>query len=336
MNKTTMVLTFLNEGYSYVENTVKSIRNTHKDSVDILLYDDASTDGVNYNKIATDYNCNYFRAISRQGVAGGRMLALKAVTTKNAIILDAHMKFYSDRAFRISEALLDINPKMLINAASAGIDENWNDKGFAGAGCFLNLFEGYDNPYYMTVKWANNNALSEVSEIPIVLGAYYAFDVKYFLSIGGLAGLKSYGSDEELMSMKYWMTGGKCVVIKTESIGHLYKQKQNFTVPSADLFSNRLVPFEILPVPVEVKANCYKMMKGNIHEQTYKETLNAINNRRQELETLRTAIAPFIIKNAWAKFDDINTMFYKLKVNELKTTVPNCSEWEKIKDNFVK
>ena len=50
MRNLTVIIPFLNEGAEICE-TVKSIRETARDNVDILLINDASTDSFDYEEI---------------------------------------------------------------------------------------------------------------------------------------------------------------------------------------------------------------------------------------------------------------------------------------------
>ncbi|MDR0938509.1 MAG: glycosyltransferase [Mediterranea sp.] len=51
MNKLTIIISFLNEGEE-VERTVSGIRSTVRDTVDIILINDASDDGYHYEEVA--------------------------------------------------------------------------------------------------------------------------------------------------------------------------------------------------------------------------------------------------------------------------------------------
>lgn len=66
---------------------------------------------------------------------------------------------------------------------------------------------------------------SQAQTIPIVcvLGAGYACCKEYWQYLKRLEGLQYYGSNELYISMKVWMEGGTCKLLKVVLIGHIYR-----------------------------------------------------------------------------------------------------------------
>lgn len=83
----TVIIPFLNEG-DEVENTVKSIRETNREYIEIILINDCSSDGYDYEKVATIYNTQYIVNPQRMGVAKSREIGVSF--NQNAV-------FYSSR-----------------------------------------------------------------------------------------------------------------------------------------------------------------------------------------------------------------------------------------------
>lgn len=72
--------TLLNEGAEICE-TVKSIRETARDNVDILLINDASTDSFDYEEIGRVYKVKYMVNKKRLGPAFSRDLGIGMIET---------------------------------------------------------------------------------------------------------------------------------------------------------------------------------------------------------------------------------------------------------------
>ena len=67
----TVIIPFLNEGIE-VGETIKSIKSHTTIPFDIILINDASTDGYNYGQIAQMYDCIYHEHKARVGVTSLR------------------------------------------------------------------------------------------------------------------------------------------------------------------------------------------------------------------------------------------------------------------------
>ena len=78
MSKLTVIIPFLNEGEE-LENTLRSIREHSDGEVDILVINDASTDGWDYGDVARKYRAEYMMNKQRLGVAASRDLGVICV-----------------------------------------------------------------------------------------------------------------------------------------------------------------------------------------------------------------------------------------------------------------
>lgn len=89
----TIIIPFLNEGDEVV-NTVKSVRETAGDSVDIIAINDCSTDGYPYREKLQSYSIYYLENEERKGVAASRDYGINICRTPYFLLLDGHMRFY--------------------------------------------------------------------------------------------------------------------------------------------------------------------------------------------------------------------------------------------------
>lgn len=79
-----------------------------------------------------------------------------------------------------------------------------------------------------------------MAPVPCILGAAYAAHKEYWNYLRGLEGLVSYGSDEAYISLKYWMSGGKCLILKNLVVGHLYRKDAPYPFLGIDFVYNKL------------------------------------------------------------------------------------------------
>lgn len=247
--KLTVIIPFQNEGHE-VEKTVTSIRGTAR-NVNIMLINDCSDDGYDYEKIARIFGCSYYSNSKNLGVAGSRDFGVAHCTTSYFVLLDAHMRFYElnwdDRLVK----LLDENHNRLITSNTVVFSRDRksgvynNEDGaigrheFGSYAAFVNMKE---EGWEYTAKWTDKLVESDKEVVPIscVLGAVYASSVEWWEKIGGLSGLIKYGLDEPLMSIKTWLAGGEVLLIKNWGVGHLYREAGNYAIPMENVNHNQL------------------------------------------------------------------------------------------------
>jgi glycosyltransferase involved in cell wall biosynthesis len=221
----TVIIPFLNENKE-VLNTVKNLRENSDQEFDIILINDCSTDGYDYKKVAEDYGALYVEHSQRTGVAASRDEAVGLCNTDYFLLLDAHMRVYQRNWVDIFVAELKKNPKDLLCALTLDLDFDGKPKTKKlGYGAY---FEFRD----LSIKWLHKEDIPSHKEgtlIPCVLGASYACSKKYWQYLDGLNGLKSYGLDEQLISIKVWLDGGRCRLIRSIKFGHIFRTGE--TVP---------------------------------------------------------------------------------------------------------
>lgn len=219
----TAVICFANEG-DEVARTVADIRRTAGDAVDIILINDASTDGTDYEAVAARFDCRYLLHESQVGPAHCRHKGVTWAKTDNVILLDAHMRFYTnDWHVRVNGAINQA-PDVLFCTRSKPLKAGGVPSGApSGEGAYLTFLADRFEASLKT-HW-NIKPLSERGSdyVPCVLGGNYAVRRDYFLSIGGYRGLHRYGGEEPLISVKSWLAGGGCKVIRDVEIGHIYR-----------------------------------------------------------------------------------------------------------------
>lgn len=218
-NESTVIIPFLNENRE-VRNTVKNLRENSNLDFDLILINDCSTDGYDYKKVAADFNAQYMEHSQRKGVAMSRDEGVNVCKTDYFLFLDAHMRVYQKDWVKILVSELKENARSLLCGTTLNLDIEGNQTTEKlGYGAYFDFTE-------LTIKWltsGDNMPEGNIIDIPCVLGASYACSKKYWMYIEGLSGLKSYGLDEQLISIKVWLDGGRCRLLKDIKFGHIFR-----------------------------------------------------------------------------------------------------------------
>lgn len=288
MNKLTVVISFLNEGKE-VENTLNSIRDTAGDQVDIILINDASTDTTDYESVAKRFNALYLKNQIREGVAASRDKGISQTQTPYFLLLDAHMRFYqrnwanqiTDELNRDDRVLLCCNTKVLRIDDAGELDESDNSSAF---GAKINLGGTHR---MLDSEWVLQETKPDepIEDIACVLGAGYAASKRYWQHLRGLEGLIYYGCDEAYISLKVWLEGGRCRLIKNISIGHIYRKQAPYKIEDThSIFNKLLIADLLLPFPLKIRifgALCEKVPSD------FKEAFRDLLNNKDKLDELR-------------------------------------------------
>lgn len=260
-NKITVIIPFLNEGMEVV-NTVASVREFAGKGVDIIVINDYSYDGIDYGALLRPYNVYYFVNFESRGVAGSRDFGVSKIRTPYFLLLDAHMRFYEGECFATISRLLDANDRRLLCCQSTAIlpDEESGEmlpvKDYPLAyGAYLTMKIGGK---FLDVDWKSNerDVTSEVEEIPVILGAGYAASRRYWEYLAGLRGLKCYGSDECYLSLKTWLEGGSCLLLKKHILGHYYRTRSPYLTYNDLVTYNHFLIAETI-LPPKQRSYCY-------------------------------------------------------------------------------
>lgn len=319
-NKLTIIIPFLNEGEE-VANTLNSIRQTVQNKVDILIIDDASTDNIDYQNVAEKYNATYIKNKKRLGVAASRDLGVTLIKTPYFLLLDAHMRFYQNDWAKLIVGELDKNDrvvlccttKILSKKGTGEIDESNNTSTY---GATINL-EG--NKWMLNAEWSflEKEPESSAENIACILGAGYAASKRYWQYLHGLEGLIHYGSDEPYISLKVWLEGGQCRLLKNIRIGHIYRVQPPYKINDIETIFNKLWIAELV-LPFSYKLRTF----GTLYEdnpQKCKEAFRLLLKKKKNLEKLKQHYRQIFIT-------DFNTILQLNKKRIIKSTEQQKAE----------
>ena len=245
MKKVTIVMPFLNEATEPIE-TIKSIYDTASpDLFEIIVIDDDSKhDSPDFSQFK---DVKMVRNKFRIGVDGSRQLGVEMAQTPQVLIIDAHMRFKNDQWLDKLIDCVEKEPKTVWCTTCLGLGYGimdpykTNSKYYAATMMFLNPDATPDRPAreVLEPKWMNRQNNQEY-EVPCVLGANYAIDREWYNYIGGLKGLKMWGTSEPFLSMKSWMAGGKCKITTDVEIGHVFRTNAPYVTRVSSLIYNKI------------------------------------------------------------------------------------------------
>lgn len=294
----------MNEGQE-VENTVVSINDTVGTQCKIMLINDASTDSFDYKAVADKYGCIYIEHSQRVGVACSRQQGVELCDTPFFLLLDAHMRFYEkgwdvrliSYLTKYPRAVLCSQTRFLSKLKNGKIEDRTGDS-VSCAG-----YIDFECRELFRVAWnkVDTEPLSNVVEIPCIIGAAYACNKDYWQRIDGLNGLITYGTDEELISIKVWTEGGRCLLVKDWVVGHIYRKSFPYPVPHIDTIYNRLFTAELL-LPYEVKRILFLRIRqsyASIFDEAYamlKANYSQIRKQKKYIRSISEDRIKFFIE----------------------------------------
>lgn len=280
----TVIIPFQNEGIE-IEKTVANIRRT-TDSINIMLIDDCSYDGFNYENVANIYHCDFYRTPTNLGVAEARNFGVNKCKTPFFILLDGHMRFWDYNWHHKVIKDLSYNPSRLLTSNTIvfsvdreGLYQNETlERGRTSFGTFGAKINMEEPGWEYTCKWDGKTPKHEGLLIPCecVLGAFYASTKVWWNHIHGLRGLIKYGLDEPLMSIKTQMAGGEVLIYKDWGVGHLYRDNNSYKVDVAQIHANQLFLIHLFAKEdkIEEYSNNLKKRIGDYQYQRALELLN--------------------------------------------------------------
>ena len=315
-NKLSVCMSFLNEGEE-VGNTVRSIRETAGDTVDIIAVNDASTDGYDYEADLKGLNVHYFVNKRRIGAAAGKEKAVQISSTPYFILIDAHMRFYQKDWASQLVAELEKNSNRLLCCQNLALSKKGGrlskpvEMGVCAA--YLRFDLGQVIPQ---IKWNDNEDIPSLDkgQIPAVLGATYSTSTEYWNKLCGYQGLIHYGDEEAYISIKAWMEGGGCYFLPNIKIGHIYREKSPYIVHRNMMTYNILLIGKMF-MPSLLSCFSESAAIGNSHNAEALARL--FSSREEEIHTLCEKYSKSF-KHDFSRILEINSILLRHEEKEAK------------------
>jgi hypothetical protein len=207
------------------------------------------------------------------------------------------MRFYHNNWWQAILSAIEENSRALYCCQCTALDSKGmlipNKQHF---GAFVELYDPKSNST-LSATWIRKDKCPNETKvtIPCVLGASYAADKSYWTYLKGLSGLRIYGSDEPYISIKTWLEGGKCILLKDIEVGHLFRETFPYSVNDAEVLFNKLLIAETL-LPVEYKDNAYNILR-NANGILLRDAMELLLNRQEEIQELKAYCQKIFTKN---------------------------------------
>lgn len=161
-----------------------------------------------------------------------------------------------------------------------------NDKisdGEFGLGVNLNFED-------LSYNWIQDHSSIQgtIMPIPCIMGASYSTNKHYWNKIRGLEGLRSYGLEEQLLSIKTILEGGNCYAMTNVSFAHKFRTFKDvlYKASTVDYVFNQLYIIELF-YPMKLKAKIFKKIKCDGNDNTFEIALNNLSKIKNEIISLK-------------------------------------------------
>ena len=294
-----------------------SITEHSNNNVEIILINDTSDDGFDYQSVADRYNVNYIVNPKRLGVAASRDLGVNLCRTPYFLLLDAHMRFYDNLwVQKIVDALAADQRRLLccrtktLNLKNGLLTEACGKQSSFGGCIDFNRWQRFCEPDFTFNKIADAT-LPEAS-IVCVLGAGYACSKKYWQYLKGLEGLIFYGNDEAYISIKVWLEGGSCQLLKEVVIGHIYRSgRPPYSIDGTPRLYNRLFISELF-LPPKLKKELSSQIRL-FQCKILPEALLILHSSRDKIIQLKEYYQEIFTRD-FSFFEELNRKVYKQNI----------------------
>lgn len=287
----TVIIAFLNEG-TEIKRTIESVLEFAANKVEIIVINDGSNNLYDYEEMLRPYNIVYIKNENRRGVTVCRDLGVQLTQTPYFILMDAHMRFYKKGWVDKIVSYLKEDDRRLLCCQTRALMKDESDEIVlyperkTSYGAYINLQQ---KEKLLTPKWIYEKQRfpdQTIEDIPCVLGASYATSKRYWEYLKGLEGLMFYGYEEPYISMKVWMEGGRCQLIKDIEIGHIYRTSFPYRVANDEMMYNRLWIATVL-LPQHWKEKVYQASKSQ-SEYIFNNVTSRINKLHESINELKT------------------------------------------------
>lgn len=284
-NEISILIPFKNER-GELARTCKSVRDTAGDRVDIIVLNDASDDGFDYEGSVKPYDVRYYESKERLGSSGGKQRCVELCETPYFFVLDSHCRIYTkdwaDRALEIlhkgEDAIYCCKVQYFSNE-----QDHMSPKHMTAYGGFWD----YNIKSLFSCGWNLNRFSEEPFEIPCLLGANYLCSKRWWEYLRGYEGLRLYGREETYISWKSRMAGGSVKCVPTIHTGHKTRpgNKQPYRCMVYEIIHNEMVIlYTLRPEMWERVMKCWKYIYA---PNVMSDARALFDTHREELDALR-------------------------------------------------
>jgi glycosyltransferase involved in cell wall biosynthesis len=231
-----IIITCFNENY-LVQKTVKSIHANTRLPFEIIIIDDASSDGLEESVFSQFSGVKYFRNETRAGLIVSRIIGATHASFPYLVFMDAHCHPEENWDLLLVIASQHFEDRIIAVPVIVTLDSdswtnNCNQRGH------IMSFNAR-----MNMRWKDLTAdlANSYLESPIFLGSTCLISRSFYLELQGFDdGLKIWGGENIDISLRCWMFGGKVIVVKESIVGHMFKKKFNYPIKQKNITLNKL------------------------------------------------------------------------------------------------
>ncbi|XP_070578285.1 N-acetylgalactosaminyltransferase 7-like [Ptychodera flava] len=232
-----VVVVFVNEGWSTLMRTVHSIFNTSPPHLlaEVVMVDDFS-DKDHLGKRLEDYiaqprfkdKVKLVRNKQREGLIRARTIgAVNAERGEVVVFLDAHCECSKNWLPPLLSRIKEDRTAVVCPLVDA-IDADTYDYGPQGDGVARGVFNW--DFFYKRIPVSEREVKrrkthTEPYRSPVMAGGLFALSRSFFFDIGGYdSGLDIWGGEQYEISFKIWMCGGTLEFVPCSRVGHIYRR----------------------------------------------------------------------------------------------------------------
>jgi glycosyltransferase involved in cell wall biosynthesis len=258
LNKISIIIPAVNEG-AYIEQTIETlyaVEDTRK--FEVIIVDDCSTEPINIERKGVK--------VLRNTEWSGRPISVQrgidAAKYENIVVFNARMVFHMPWIDEYCKALKEYEMVcatcVYLNADNQVVTDDCTRK----YGANVELISKESKIGALKVQW--NGTCPENELVNVCLGATTATTKKWWKHIHGLKGLHAWGTADAFISLKTWMAGGRCRVLKNVEIGNIFRSTQHYAYdPAATVYNKMYVIYTLLPMKYHKDAiNALKKATG--------------------------------------------------------------------------
>lgn len=229
-----VVLVFVNEGWSTLIRTVHSVINTSPPELlaEVILVDDYSNKAHLKEKLENyikrfNGKVKLYRTDKREGLIRARVIGAEKATGDVIVVLDAHCECVANWLPPLLTRIA-VNRKILAVPIVDGIDWNTLDHtNIYGNSLNRGIFEWgflYKEAEVPAAELAKRKKNSEPYWSPTHAGGLLAIDKAWFFELGGYdPGIKIWGAEQYELSFKVWQCGGIVEWVPCSHVAHIYR-----------------------------------------------------------------------------------------------------------------
>ncbi len=279
VDKVSVVIPTHNEGENLVDTVHCILKNTAYPDFEIVVVDDASTDG-SVNRLCDDFGKNGQVSVVRAegvGVAKARNRGAAYASGRILVFLDGHCYTPPNWMSKLIRPLADTGVG-LVGPVFAVIQRGSDVRG-------LGLIW---RDASLELEWLEQRQ-STPYPVPLQCGACQAVRREDFQRLGGYdAGMTRWGSEDEELCLRYWLMGYEVLVQPQSVVYHLFRESHPYEVQVQKIIYNRLrlARLHLSKERLNRVLNTYNNVPGYNQIVDWLQQSD-VESRRNELQALR-------------------------------------------------